>query len=212
MNDKGCPWLQWLENGSVLFGSYPQTEKGERRPIEWLVLKRERLRALLISRYALAAETYNHTLTSTTWAECSLRSWLYGRRKDDFPQMAFTAEEWKRILSAQVSADQNPSYRTNPGSPTEDKLFLLSIPEANRLLSSDEARRCAPTDYAKAQGVYINSDYKADDKPTCWWWLRSPGLGSDGAACVLHNGSVSESGYFACYIGAGVRPALWIEL
>lgn len=202
--------LMLLENGNVLFGSYPQTAEGERRPIEWLVLKREKDRALLISRYALDAKPYNSTLTATTWAECSLRSWLIGRKKEDFPQIAFTEEERERILPTSVSADKNPLYRTKPGNPTTDKVFLLSIPEANLLFSSDKARRCAPTDYAKKQGAYTYNKCKAEGKPACWWWLRTPGDNSRSASGVLDNGCVDEIGNNVYDDDVGVRPALWI--
>lgn len=204
--------LTWLENGNVLFGSYPQTKKGERQPIEWLVLKREEDRALLISRYVLNAKPYNVTFTDTTWAECSLRGWLNGRGTGDFPQEAFTAEERERILQTPVSADKNPYFSTNPGKPTKDKVFLLSIPEAYELFSSEEARRCAPTDYVKSQGMYTNNDYKADGRPSCWWWLRSPGSNSNSAACVNYGGSVYGSGNYVSFGSVGVRPALWINL
>ena len=200
------------ENGNVLFGSYPQTAEGKRRPIEWLVLKREADRALLISRYALDAKPYNHTPTTTTWAECSLQSWLTGRRKEDFPQAAFTAAEREWILQTPVPADRNPFYGTTPGKPTEDKVFLLSIPEAKALFSSDEARRCAPTDYAKNQGANTHIGYKAEGKPSCWWWLRSPGRNSNCAVCVNCSGSVSEYGDYVDYAFVGVRPALWVKL
>ena len=207
-NDK----LEVLENGSVLFGSYPQTAEGKRQPIEWLVLKREADRALLISRYALDAKRYNDALTETTWAECSLRSWLNGKRKEDFPQVAFSAEEWERILPTPVSADKNPYYRTKPGKPTEDKVFLLSIPEAKELFSSDEARRCAPTDYAKSQGAYTVNKFKAEDEPACWWWLRSPGCSSHDVACVYSAGHINFDGCHFNNYDVGVRPALWIKL
>ncbi len=204
--------LKWLENGNLLFGSYPQTAEGERRPIEWLVLKREADRALLISRYALDANLYNKEFIRTTWEQCSLRRWLNGPGKEDFPQIAFTAEERERILRAVVSADLNPVYGTDPGRATVDRLFLLSIPEAEKLFASDRARRCAPTDYAKARGVYFNADFKADGRPSCRWWLRSPGNYSYYAAYVGCDGSVNGIGFGVPYDAAGVRPAFWMKL
>ena len=204
--------LKWLENGNLLFGSYPQTAEGERRPIEWLVLKREADRALLISRYALDAKLYNKEFIRTTWEQCSLRRWLNGPGKEDFPQIAFTAEERERILRAVVSADLNPVYGTDPGRATVDRLFLLSIPEAEKLFASDRARRCAPTDYAKARGVYFNADFKADGRPSCRWWLRSPGNYSYYAAYVGCDGSVNGIGFGVLYDAAGVRPAFWMKL
>ena len=38
----------------VKFGCYPQTVKGEVRPVEWQVLARENNRALVLSRYGLS--------------------------------------------------------------------------------------------------------------------------------------------------------------
>ena len=204
--------LKWLENGNVLFGRYPQTAKGEAKPIEWLVLKKEADRALLISRYALDAKCYYDGYFPATWSECSLGKWLNGMRKNDFLQVAFTMEEQGQIQTADVSADRNPSWETDPGNTTKDKVFLLSIPEANKLFSSNEARRCAPTDFAKKQGADTNNKFKADGKPACWWWLRSPGCDSRHAACVLSVGSFFEIGLSVSNDNVGVRPALWINL
>ncbi len=184
-------WMKLSPVGeSVFFGNYEQdnnTSNGKEE-IEWVVLAKESSRILVISKYALDSKPYNTTGTDVTWETCSLRKWL----NNEFLNTAFTAEERKRIPTVTVSADKNPSYRTNPGNSTQDKVFLLSIPEANKYFKSDEARK-----YARA---------------TCWWWLRSPGFSSDRAAFVESNGSVSVS------IGNGVgldygavRPALWIN-
>lgn len=217
--------LKWLENGNVLFGHYPQTATGKEKPIEWLVLKKEANIALLISRYALVAKAYNDECVPVTWSECTLRKWLNGRREDDFLQVAFTAEEQKQIETVVVYADGNPNSNANPGNATKDKVFLLSIPEANELFSSDDVRRCAPTDFAKEQGAYTDYDYRADGRPACCWWLRTPGRLTFRAAFVIidgsvymrgdrvnNDGSVNMSG--DCVYGGRlcVRPALWINL
>ncbi len=200
------------ERAEVLFGSYPQTAEGERRPIEWRVLKQEEDRALLISRYALDVKPYNQERTATTWGESALRSWLNGSGKNDFLQTAFTAEERERICTVEVPADQNPYWSTEPGRKTEDKVFLLSIPEVNELLTPDAARRCAPTDYVKRQNLlYTDNDFIANGRPACWWWLRSPGSNSDSAACVHRSGAVDVLGNRVNF-EIGVRPALWINL
>lgn len=204
--------LKSPEYGSVLFGSYPQTAEGERQPIEWLVLKREEDKALLLSRCVLDAKPYNAKLTSMIWAGCDLRGWLNGSGNEDFPQAAFTAEERERILPTRVSADNNPLFPTRPGPPTEEKLFLLSIPEAMDLFPSDDARRCAPTDYAKKQGAYTNMDDKAEGKPACWWWLRTPGGNPRCAAFVFTDGSFIEGGIDVIDGTVGVRPAMWVKL
>lgn len=94
-----------------------------------------------------------------------------------------------------------------------DKVFLLSINEANKFFSSNEARKCAPTAYAKARGAYTSSNYKtASGEAACWWWLRSPGYTQNCAARVLNDGSVHYAGDIVYGDGGCVRPALWINL
>lgn len=208
--------LVWLENGNLLFGNYPQTAEGEHKPIEWLVLKREADRALLISRYALDAKPYHETAIATTWAECSLRGWLNGPEKGNFFQDAFTDDEKELILTADVATDQKYIWDTNLGNPTADKVFLLSIPEAYVLLLSNVARCCAPTDYAVKQGIHHNFfsilNHETDVTPNCFWWLRSPRNISSGAPCVDERGVVYENGAHVENRNIGVRPALWINL
>ena len=187
------------------FGSYDQG-KGK-QPIEWIILEVRENKALLLSRYALEARTYNKEYVVTTWEKCTLRSWLNG----EFYTTAFNAEEQKCIIESTVSADRNPIYNTNPGNNTKDKLFLLSIPEVNKYFTNNEERKCAPTEYAKAQGTYTNHDYKVGGKATCWW-LRSPGNYGISAAYVDLGGSVGDRGFRVNYDESYVRPALWIDL
>ena len=111
------------------------------------------------------------------------------------------------IASSTVTADKNPSYSTSPGNNTTDKVFLLSITEANKYFSSDSARQCSATAYAKAQGAYT-----ATSNGNCRWWLRSPGRYSSDAACVNGDGSVISVGYGVSSSGGAVRPARWINL
>ena len=137
----------------VTFGSYPQTEAGnDNTPIEWLVLENDGETALLISRYALDCKPYDEKQEDTTWEKCTLRGWL----NNEFFNNAFSVEEKQSILQSEVSADKNPKYSTNPGNATKDKVFLLSIVEANKYFKRDDARRCASTDYAIQQGVYTS--------------------------------------------------------
>lgn len=202
--------LKWMESGNVLFGSYPQTVEGDWQPIEWQVLKREKDRALLISRYAIDTKPYNDTFTATTWVDCSLRKWLNGKRQYDFLQTAFTEEEQGQILTTHVPIGDNPF--TVPEIRTRDKVFLLSILEANEMFSSNEARNCAPTGYAKKHGAYTDKDYKTNGKQACLWWLRSPTVNSFKAVCVNRDGSVYDHGRSVSNVCVGVRPALWVKL
>ncbi len=192
------------------FGSYEQDNdiSNGKENIEWTVLEKDGVSLLLISEKALDCKPYNTECTSVTWENCSLRSWLNGT----FFNTAFSTAEQSQIKSTNVSADKNPNYGTSAGNATTDKVFLLSITEVNKYFSSDEARKCVPTSYAKANGAYTSTNYTKDGEATCWWWLRSPGDTQRIAAYVLLGGSVTFSGDFVDFASDCVRPALWITL
>ncbi|MBS1462350.1 MAG: TIR domain-containing protein, partial [Ruminiclostridium sp.] len=124
----------------VSFGKYEQdnnTSNGKEK-IEWLVLEVKDGKALVISKYALDCKPYNTSSTNVTWETCSLRNWL----NNDFINSAFSATEKTMIPSVKVSADKNPDYSTSSGKATQDRLFLLSVKEMNKYLSSNSKRRC----------------------------------------------------------------------
>lgn len=195
----------------ITFGTYEQdndTSNGA-EDIEWLVLAKENNKILVISDKVLDSQPYNEKRQSITWEQCSLRKWL----NDSFLNAAFSEEERALIQNTTVSADKNPSYNTSPGNATTDKVFLLSINEAKKYFNSNDARKCAPTAYAKAQGANTNNTNKTPSgADACWWWLRSPGNYQYYAAHVLSDGSVYYRGYNVNYDHFCVRPALWISI
>ena len=205
--DKHLLRVKFKAGNSITLGNYPQTKAGnDNTPIEWLVLESDGETALLISRYALDCKPYNEEFEDTTWEQCTLRGWL----NSEFFNKAFSTEEKQYILQSNVSADKNPKYSTNPGNATKDNVFLLSIVEANKYFKSDDARKCAPTDYAIQQGAYTHARYKVEGRRACWWWLRSPGLNSSYTAFVYPDGSI----YLNC-VSLGnfaVRPCVRVRL
>ena len=187
----------------VTFGSYEQdnnTSNGK-EAIEWLVLAKENDRILVISRYALDCRKYDAN-DNSTWESSFLREWLNGF----FMSAAFSAEEQAMIPTVTVSADENPTYSTEPGNSTKDQVFLLSITEAKHYFGSNSARQCEGTAYCYAHGAFRAS------AGFCWWWLRSPGWNSGLAAYVFSDGSVLSAGHYVDYYSGAVRPALWIKL
>ena len=216
--DEGISWyaIEKIEKkpveigDTVTFGAYEQDNNysNGKEAIEWKVLAKDGNKALVISRYALDCQPYNTQHTDVTWETCSLRKWLNGT----FISNAFSSYEQNMIQTTTVTADKNPSYSTPPGNNTKDKVFLLRVPEATSYFSSDEARRCGTTEYAKAQGVWTSEYYLVDCKATCWWWLRSPARDSDRAVAVNNDGSVNGFGFGVSSGYNGVRPALWINL
>ncbi len=196
---------------TVKFGLYEQdnnTTNGKEE-IEWIVLNVEDNKALVISKYALDCQQYNTSHTDVTWESCSLRKWM----NNTFINEAFGSQHQEMILDTNVSADKNPNYSTNPGNATTDKVFLLSITEAEKYFTTMEARKCAPTAYAKAKGAYTSDIVKtASGEAMCCWWLRSPGNNQYFAAYVNYFGSVDYIGDYVDDAYVCVRPALWINL
>lgn len=141
---------------------------------------------------------FYHKYENVTWENCTLREWL----NEDFFNAAFSEGEKTMIHMVTVSADKNPYYHTSPGNATQDKVFLLSITEANRYFKSDEARACVLTSYAKKNGAYTKGG----------WWLRSPGHSQDVAVSVNYGGNIDSYGDAVIFNSNCVRPAMWIDL
>ena len=191
-----------IRKGMIIpFGAYPQDNDSFRTPIEWLVLDVKGNEALLISRYALDCKEYHHEFENITWEDCDLRKWL----NSDFLKSAFSNEESERILVSELRNDDNPEYGTRGGNDTKDRIFCLSIAEAEQYFSSDEDRQCRPTAYAREQGALVDSENNC-----CYWWLRSPGISQIDVARVQTDGSLNLIGSSVDDDGIAVRPALRI--
>ena len=202
---------------TIKFGSYEQDNntKNGKEEIEWQVLAVENNKALLISKYALDCQQYNSDSNDVTWTSCTLRKWL----NDAFLNSAFGTQHQELIVASTVSADKNPKYETDSGNDTTDKVFLLSIVEAEKYFSDDDARECVLTEYSKAirnENKKKNSNvYNVWDRllnknnNSTWWYLRSPGSAQNLITSVNGNGSINYDGGNS-YVG-GVRPAIWVS-
>ena len=196
--------VQQYKVGDIIkLGSYVQ-DYGWEDPIEWQVLDIHNGKALVISKYGLDCKPYNETLSGVTWETCTLRKWL----NNDFLNSAFSDSERAKILSVRVFADKNPKYDTNPGNATQDKIFLLSIPEAQKYFGNDEERKCKPTAFAVANGTHVNSE-----NGNCGWWLRSlGGYYQTWTDIVCSNGYIGKYSTNVNNDSAAVRPAFWMNL
>ena len=186
---------------TITFGSYYQSNSSQKEPIEWQILAVEGNKSLIISKKILDCKDYNESYTSVTWESCSIRKWL----NNEFKNSAFSASEQQKIQETTVLNKNNSTYNTNGGSNTTDKIFLLSIEEAKKYFSTNSARACMATSYAKTKGIYVG------DNETSWWWLRSPGNFQLNASFIYLNGRVNSSGSSVNINNYGVRPALWIN-
>lgn len=162
---------------SIFFGRYEQDNNLSNgpEPIEWKVIDQGSHTALLISRYGLDLKQYHTDQKPVTWETSWIRSWL----NNDFYQISFSDIEKKLIHEFNVINDDtvfigswDKIKYTIGGENTEDKIFLLSLKEFEKFLTSDEDKELIGTSYAlRDQGIYIY----VSETGTSDWWLRSPG-------------------------------------
>lgn len=176
----------------IIFGAYEQDNNLDNgaESIEWIVLKREGNKALVISKYCLEQMPFNNTLAPVTWENCTVRKWL----NNDFFNTAFSADEKTSILISNISYPDDADHE-EPAKTTTDRIFLLSENEALIYFDSDSERAARTTEYVGALH--------------CYWILRTNGSVSN----VAH---VDTSGHVGYYENVDrewyIRPAMWIEV
>jgi uncharacterized protein YjdB len=220
-------------------------------PIAWQVLENAGGELFLLARDGLDAEPYNVTYEQIRWEGCTLRAWL-NNSTTGFLGKAFTAGEKSSINTKTLQNYEHPDYIAGGGSyppgqkptnaveeevETNDKVFLLSVPEAlntsygfaadyavnDNPYAEDETRVAWPTAYAKGQGaIYYDFEQWQGDEDldpllekydgSTIWWLRSPGTRDDYAAYVHDFGHVYSRGYGVDQGGFAVRPALKLDM
>lgn len=200
--------LMWQKEGVwsanvgdiVKFGSYEQDndKSNGKEEIEWEVLDKQDNKLLVISKYCLDCQPYNTKYEDVTWENCSLREWL----NNTFLDTAFSDVKKAMIPSVTIANDDNYPYYTNPGNDTTDKIFLLSIDEANKYFTSYDQRQVNTTAYAMSQGASCKTS----------WWLRSAGYNNRYATYILSEGQISNYGSNVSNDYIAVRPAMWISL
>ena len=204
-----------LAGDMVTFGRYEQDNKDNgAEPIEWTVLDVRDGKALLLSRYGLAADGYNNSLVDITWETCSLRTRLNG----EFLDTAFSKAEQAAIITTNVDNSDEQGYweDTVGGNNTQDKVFLLSCAEAKQYLGVNDKEsikpRVAPTAFAVSAHLAWTTEKSltADGDPAGVWWLRSPGRYQSSASCVRFDGSFTS--VYSNYATTIVRPALWVKI
>ena len=186
---------------TVKLGTYEQDNntKNGKEQIEWVVVKVESKRVLLVSKKVLSAKEFNKNGTDNTWANSSIRTWLNG----EFYKNAFSTAEKEKIVSAKVAAASSAKYGTSGGDATTDKVFLLSLEEANTFFTSKEALKCDSTAYAQSLGA--TSRFGGTE-----WWLRTPGSNGDNVATIKDTGAGNEEGRSRDVSWVGIRPAVWV--
>lgn len=202
---------EWVaEGGIITFGTWEQDNKKRGlEPIEWVVLKVEGTRALVISRYGLIRTWYNNESAGQTWVNSTLRTTL----NDTFYNDAFTGEEKAAILGTRVPEDESqwdparPPADKRAGKDTVDHIFVLSYAEIMAYLPTEEDRLCYVTELIKVKGN--RSDKPRAEGYTCWYWLRNP-VFTNNAGAVGWDGEI-DSSYMNHKYGVA-RPCCWVNL
>ena len=187
-------------------------------PLKWQVLDPKT--GLVLSKSIIDSQAYSNTTYvngkgwtndaagenyANDYSTSSIRKWL----NEDFCNTAFTSTQKQNILPTTLD---NKAYSLDHSEydsvSTTDNVFLLSYSEAQNAsygfinkINPIETRKAIGTDYAKAQGLYVNSN------KCSLWRLRSAGYDSNYACIVYINGCVYHEGSSVDDTD-GVRPAL----
>lgn len=176
---------------------------------KWRILDVKNDLALIVSEFVLEKHNYHKDFELSSWADCTLRSYL----NEEFYN-TFNDVEQFLIAETYVSACDNPWFLTSGGKNIKDKIFLLSTKEVVKYFGdSNQLRNKNPrTKY------FIDDQFNNTRKTTdingvpCPWWLRTPGNTQYFATTVTTDGRITMSGDFVNRDNTiGIRPAMWIK-
>lgn len=191
-------------------------------PLKWRIL--DSSQGLVMCESIIDSQAFNNFFLRSN-AECygspdklyyasdygfsSIREWL----NDDFYNTAFSPAQQSKIQqNVTVDAKCTDSSSYDGTTTSNNEIFLLSWWDAvnsNYGFNSDNSRCAKGTDYAKCQGLWVNtgSFYNGNSG----WRLRSP-YGSGSTRYVNFDGYVYYDYNSAHYPYGGVRPAFKFNL
>ncbi len=145
-NEKSVIKTEMKKNKQLLLSLVKKSDIITFGKYDWIVLDITNDMAFIITEDIIEERAYNEEYEGTTWEDCTLRKYLNGTFYNSFSE-----EEQLMIAETAVTNPDNSKYGTDGGNDTTDKIFLLSLEEAEEYMTEDE--RTASS----------------------WWWLRSPG-------------------------------------
>jgi len=185
---------------------------------DWKVLDVQDGKALLLSEDILEQRAYHPCYEGVTWEKSELRKHLNG----DFYNLFDDADK-ARIVETGIENSDNSWYGVAGGADCMDKIFILSIEEADRYFGdSGDYRNNQRKKYDNGKWV-VDADgwifsnendgarvAKIGDAASLWW-LRTPGYSEFTAAYVSSTGNILPNGDRVCIGRGGSRPALWVR-
>lgn len=196
---------------TYVFGAYWQTFEpdGIKSPIEWYILDETQTSLLLISKYSLDANIFNHT-EYTTWENSQMRQFL----NTYFYDNAFCEAEKARIILSPIETLPNTVYAsTDQGPRTQDFVFLLSVQEVEKYFFP---RVALATGFARLGHKRIIGDkwagaYTSPVTGATCWRLRTMGIDNLHVTNVREDGTISYSGDVLFAPHYAIRPCIWIK-
>ena len=180
--------------GEVTLGSYTSKcyPDSEGKPIKWIVLKRNGLKMLLLSKYTVADRPYHGTdQQKIVWNSCTLCKWLNG----SFYENAFAM--YKRLI-VHFPDDTITGNRLE----SSNGVFLLSAEEAKTYFD-DISKGVAFTPNGQKTAWWLrvtDTEKRSDGKPKIGYW----------AECYTTSGYINQT--MDSKGTSGVRPAIWIDI
>lgn len=212
--DEQCKYFdeeqRYLVGDHFYFGRSKADEHGGIDVIEWRVLRVKSDRLILISDRIIECKAFDDDKKDATWDTSSLRGWLNG----EFYRTSFSDEEKSRILDVKNTNPDNEFYGTDGGNATTDKVFCLSIDEAEKYFSGKKVRvdgAMVYSDRIAKPCEYVYEKQKDSPFEKNWWWLRSPGQKDGNAAYIDDAGFICDVGDSASNSNGGVRPVIVIK-
>ncbi len=178
------------------------------KPMPWQVLEKKNGKALVISKYVFDCQAYHNIFYRVKWNDSSICKWLNSEYADRY----FTEIEKEKIQPVYIDKDAN-LFMDKQENTVENRLFFLSIEEAEKYMKTEEDRLARITAFGKRKIMWASFDVYAH------WWLRSLCSDRVGATHVRmdgvvqnHGGVILSNGYDEFYDHFGVRPAMYINL
>ena len=203
-------WASVKAGDKISLGAYEQdgtTDTAE--AIIWEVLAVENGKATLISEKVLDKVIYYNFEYSTSagagatnWKDSDLRSWLNSSFK-----ASFSEAELGLMVESTLKNPANGLTGAGGCDDTVDLIYVLGSDELKELIPNALDRRALPTDYAVANGVYVDPQIRCAD-----WWLRDSGETVNQAKNVLYYGGIDTAGKLAKSDYVGVRPVIVVDL
>ncbi len=196
----------FTEVGDIItFGRYEQDQVKENGadPLTWRVLDKQDGKVLIITEHLIDELPYH----AIYWKHSPINGFLNGSFLNDF-----TPEEKAMLVKIRVQPDPHPDAPdTDQGSSFEEKVFLLSVDEAEKYFADDADRVSDLTAYTIWFGDF-DEKYGAKPGDSYPWWLRTAywnGSSSASIAAVDENGRIIVKPH---WWNCALRPACWIQL